>query len=82
MSCSSIDLEQFSLLSPNPAVDFVEVTARIRIVEMNLLSSKGLQIYVVPLDDNRLDISRLPSVVYLLNVVMEERGEYHRFVKI
>ncbi len=73
-----------SLVYPNPAVDLITVTAASPVVSVDLFSVDGRKMLTAPADGQTamtMDLSQVPSGVYVVIVRTENRTERHRVIK-
>lgn len=71
------------VLFPNPSSDFINISETEDIVSIELLSPQGVLLNTFSTSFGRLDVSRLSSGLYLLQIKTKNGSAFaHRFVKI
>ncbi|MFY0630006.1 MAG: T9SS type A sorting domain-containing protein [Flavobacteriaceae bacterium] len=63
-------------LYPNPTTDFVEISTNSSIDIINIFSLLGKNI-TVDVDDNRINMTKVPKGIYILLVKTKDNKEYH-----
>ncbi|MFH1050012.1 MAG: T9SS type A sorting domain-containing protein [bacterium] len=69
-------------ISPNPATDYIEINTDKIIDEIEVIDVFGRRVLKTSKQQNRIDVSSLPLGVYFVNVMIGDKVERMKFVKI